>query len=149
MSERLALVVDDTPANRDFLERLLTQARFTVRTADSGQAALKAVKEGEKLALAVVDMQLPDVNGLQLTIELRERFPDTLIVIATMYDERSLMDRAFQKGCNIFLVKPHGFMELFKRLTTGNLDDLCRQNCLVIDQYGPRTLSPLIRSGSD
>ncbi len=147
MSDRLALVVDDTPANRDFLERLLTQARFTVRSADCGQAALKSVKEGEKLTLAVVDMQLPDVNGLQLTVELRERYPDALIVIATMYDERSLMDRAFQKGCNVFLVKPHGFMELFKRLTTNNLDDLCQQKNLVIDQYGPRTLSPIIRTG--
>jgi CheY-like chemotaxis protein len=145
MSERLALVVDDTPANRDFLERLLTQARFNVRGAENGNAALKALKDEDTLSLAVVDMQLPDMNGLQLTIELRERYPAALIVIATMYDERSLMDRAFQKGCNVFLVKPHGFMELFKRLTTTSIEDLRAQRYLVIDQYGPRTYTPISR----
>jgi CheY-like chemotaxis protein len=145
MSEKLALVVDDTPANRDFLERLLMTAKFTVRTADCGQAALKALKDGEQLALAVVDMQLPDVNGLQLTVELRERYPNAVIVIATMFDDRSLMERAFEKGCNIFLVKPHGFMELFKRLTTTtNLEEMCTQTNMVIDQYGPRILTPRI-----
>ena len=146
MTERLALVVDDTPANRDFLERLLMTAKFTVRTADSGQAAIKALKDVETLALAVVDMQLPDVNGLQLTVELRERYPNAVIVVATMYDERSLMERSFQKGCNIFLVKPHGFMELFKRLTTINLDEMCTQTNMVIDQYGPRILTPTLKS---
>ncbi|NWF70167.1 MAG: response regulator [Chloroflexi bacterium] len=145
MTENIALVVDDTPANRDFLERLLAQAKFSVRGAESGAAALAALKEDEQLALAMVDMQLPDMNGLQLTSELRQRFPDAVIVIATMYDERSLMERAFQRGCNVFLVKPHGFMELFKRLTTTKLEDLRQQQALVIDQYGPRVYSTSTR----
>jgi len=145
MSERIALVVDDTPANRDFVERLMMAARFSVRTADSGQAALKCVKDGDNVALAIVDMQLPDISGLQLTSELRQRYPNAVLVIATMYDERSLMDSAFQKGCNIFLVKPHGFMELFKRLTTMSLDVIRNECCMVIDQYGPRAFTSISR----
>jgi CheY-like chemotaxis protein len=141
----LALVVDDTPANRDFLERLLKQARFDVKGADSGESALKLISDVPTLELAVVDMQLPDMNGLQLTVELRQKFPQAYIVIATMYDDKSLMDRAFSRGCNVFLVKPHGFMELFKRLTTQKMEDLLIEKQLVIDQYGPRPFTPVSR----
>jgi CheY-like chemotaxis protein len=135
---RTALVVDDEPANREFLERLLAQAKFQVEGAGSAKAALDAVDGWETLTLAVVDMKLPDMNGLQLTAELRKRFPNAYIIIATMYDDRTLMDKAFISGCDVFLVKPHGFMELFQRLLKMTFDvDMERQN-LIIDQFGPR-----------
>ena len=137
-SDKIALVVEDTPANRDFFERLLAQAKYTACGASTGKEALEKASEKDHLDLAVIDMQLPDMSGLQLTSELRKRFPQCYIVVATMHDERSLMNRVFEKGGNCYLVKPHGFMELFKRLTTSSTDDLCKQGCIVIDQYGPR-----------
>jgi len=138
--ERTALVVDDVPANREFVERLLAQAKFTVVGVGSGKAALQAIADMDALTMAMVDMKLPDMHGLEVTKELHRRFPDALIVIATMYDERSLMEQAFSSGCNVFLVKPHGFMELFKRLTTLDMNEIRSTRCLVIDQYGPRSL---------
>lgn len=138
MSQKIALVVDDTPANLDFLERLLTQAGFHVLAAHNGKRALELVHNLDEVRLAVVDMQIPDINGLQLTELLREQFPEMCIIVATMYDERSLMESVFLKGGNVFLVKPHGFMELYKRLTTMGHDEIRRGSLLVIDQYGPR-----------
>ena len=146
MADRIALVVDDTPANRDFLERLLKQARFDVRGAGSGSDALTQVKAVDQLALAVIDIQLPDMSGLQLTERLRQRYPDAYLVVATMHDERSLMQSVFEKGGNCFLVKPHGFMDLFQRLTTASLDDLREGDPLMIDQYGPRPFKPAVSS---
>ncbi len=136
-----AIVIDDTPANKDFLERLFTQAGFDVVAAGTGKAALEACENIPNLKLAVVDMQLPDINGLQLTYTLRKCYPDAYIVVATMHDERSLMESVFLKGGNCFLVKPHGFMELFKRLTTTEISELCLGAPMVIDQYGPRQFS--------
>ncbi len=138
MIDRTALVVDDVPANREFLERLLATARFTVTGVGSGKAALNAITDMDDLTLAMVDMKLPDMHGLDVTVALRKRYPNAMIVIATMYDSHSLMRDAFTKGCNVFLVKPHGFMELFKRLTTIEMSELRSTQCLVIDQYGPR-----------
>ena len=146
MADRIALVVDDTPANRDFLERLLKQARFDVRGAGSGGDALAQMKAVDQLALAVIDIQLPDMSGLQLTERLRQRYPDAYLVVATMHDERSLMQSVFEKGGNCFLVKPHGFMDLFQRLTTASLDDLREGDPLMIDQYGPRPFKPVVSS---
>lgn len=133
-----ALVVDDTPANLDFLVRLLTQAGFEVKGETSGKGAAEYMEKVDDLALAVVDMQIPDISGLQLTQKIRAQYEDAYIVVATMHDQRSLMQSVFDKGGNCFLVKPHGFMELFKRLTTIDLKVLREAECTVIDQYGPR-----------
>jgi CheY-like chemotaxis protein len=138
MMERTALAVDDASANRDFLERLLGGAKYKVLGAGTGASALRAIAGLEKLELAVVDWKLPDTTGLQLACEIRNRFPETYLVIATMYDERSMMVEAFEKGCNVFLVKPHGFMELFQRLLSSDVETLRSVPNTVIDQYGPR-----------
>src|SRR5688572_20198814 len=118
MNQKTALIVEDTAANRVFFERLLQQAGFEVIGVASGKDALQKAGDTASIALALVDMEIPDINGLELTYRLRMMFPNICIVVATMHDERSLMQSAFDKGCDVFLVKPHGFMELFKQLTT-------------------------------
>lgn len=138
MDNRVALVVDDAPANRDFLERLLGGARFHVISAGTGQQALDIVADRKDVSLALVDMKLPDMTGLQLIVDLRQRFPEACLVIATMLDDRAMIEESFKQGCHIFLVKPHGFMELFQRLMTSDAATIRNGPRLVIDQYGPR-----------
>lgn len=134
-----AIVIDDTPANQDFLTRLISQAQFETRGLGSGQAALDVLYGGDTpIDLAIVDMELPDMNGLQLALRIRERHPDAFIIIATMHDAPSLMTKAFEAGVNVFLVKPHGFMELYRRLVGHSLADLATQGPTLIDQHGPR-----------
>lgn len=132
-----ALVIDDEPANRDFLERLLQTAAFKVTGAGCGADGLKAAKAMPNLALALVDQQLPDAPGLEVIAKLRADYPEALLIMATMHDDRPLIDRAFATGVDVFLVKPHGFMELYRRLkdADNNIDKLRR---LIIDQHGPR-----------
>jgi CheY-like chemotaxis protein len=132
-----ALVIDDEPANRDFLVRLLQTANFKVIGAETGAEGLRAVKSVPELALALVDQQLPDSSGLEVIKQLRADNPEALLVMATMHDDRPLIDQAFTLGIDVFLVKPHGFMELYRRLKEVDLDtSLLRR--LIIDQYGPR-----------
>lgn len=138
MSQKNALIVEDTEANRIFFERLLTQAGFAVHGLACGRDAMEKLKTMPQLSLAVFDMQVPNFNGLDLTVQTRALFPDACIVVATMHDERTLMESAFQKGCNIFLVKPHGLIELYNRVTKRGLEQIKRDGHLVIDQYGPR-----------
>jgi DNA-binding response OmpR family regulator len=141
MNEKSALVVEDTKANLIFFERLLIQANYEVRGAMSGQEGLDLVNDLDHLELAIVDMEIPDMSGLILTTRLRKRFPQACIIIATMHDQKSLQISAFQKGCNIFVVKPHGFMELYKRITTVGCEAIRNDDPLVIDQYGVRHFS--------
>jgi DNA-binding response OmpR family regulator len=132
-----ALVLDDEPANRDFLERLLQTAGFKVTGAATGADGLRIARSFPELALALVDHELPDAKGLEIISKLREENPESLLVMATMHDDRTLIDEAFNVGADVFLVKPHGFMELYRRLQEIDSNTaLLRQ--VVIDQYGPR-----------
>ncbi len=132
-----AVVVDDEPANRDFLERLLQQADFKVTGASTGAEALRAARAVPQLALALVDMELPDSTGLDVIKTLRAENAEALLIMATMHDDRSLISAAFKAGCDVFLVKPHGFMELYRRLKEVDSNTVALRR-LIIDQYGPR-----------
>jgi DNA-binding response OmpR family regulator len=136
-----ALVVDDEPANRDFVERLLQTAGYNVVGASTGAAALQAAKTMTGLTIALVDQELPDSTGLEIITKLRTDHPAALLVMATMHDDRPLIDQAFVAGIDVFLVKPHGFMELYRRLNEAQADT-ARLRRLVIDQYGPRPYKP-------
>lgn len=132
-----ALVVDDEPANLDFLVRLLEQAKLEVHGAKTGAEALKIAEDHEAMAMVVIDNKLPDTDGVDLLIKMRQRYPKARMVMATMLDERALMTRAFEAGCNVFMVKPHGFMELFRRIVQSGTESE-ELNRMIIDQYGPR-----------
>lgn len=132
-----ALVVDDEPANRDFLERLLQQADFKVTGAGTSAEALKAARAIPTLALALIDWELPDATGLEVVHTLRAENPEATLIMATMHDDRTMMASAFKAGCDVFLVKPHGFMELFRRLKEADANPASLKR-IIIDQYGPR-----------
>jgi DNA-binding response OmpR family regulator len=132
-----AVIVDDEPANRDFLERLMQMAGFKVSGASNRADALHAMRAVPELAMAIIDHELPDATGVELLSEIRAENPEALLIMATMHDHRELIDLAFEFGADVFLVKPHGFMELYRRLQEVDSDtSLLRR--LVIDQYGPR-----------
>jgi CheY-like chemotaxis protein len=135
-TKEYALVVDDEPANRDFLVRLLEQANLEVRGASTGEEALQIAAQVECMKVVAIDNKLPDMNGVELVTKFRERYPNARLIMATMLDERDLMIKAFEYGCDVFLVKPHGFMELFRRLQTPGEEETLDK--LIIDQYGPR-----------
>jgi len=134
---KYAIVADDELANREFMVRLIQMAGFEVHGAERGAQALAFAEAAQALTLALVDHQLPDARGVEIIPKLRAMHPESLLVMATMHDHRELIDEAFSIGTDIFLVKPHGFMELFRRLqeAEGNYESLRR---LIIDQYGPR-----------
>ena len=139
--EIYALVVDDEPANRDFLERLLAQAKLGVQGASEPKAALEIVEDlGDKIKLIMLDRQLPGISGVELLKKIREKLPTTKIVMATMHDDRAIIEEAFAVGCNAFLVKPNGFMELFHMIkeVCEDLSCLNKLDNLIFDHHGSR-----------
>ncbi len=136
-----ALVIDDEPANRDFLERLLTQTKMQVKGASLPKTALEIVETlGDQIKLVMLDRQLPGINGVELLKQLREKLPTSKIVMATMHDDRAMMEEAFAAGCDTFLVKPNGFMELFHMIKGVCEDPTClnKLDKLVFDHHGSR-----------
>jgi signal transduction histidine kinase/DNA-binding response OmpR family regulator len=94
------LVVDDNPTNREILQRQLHGWGMQVRCAASGVDALAQMKEaraaGRAFALAVLDMHMPHMDGLQLATEIRaapELAATRLIVLTSSYSSATVRER--------------------------------------------------------
>ncbi|HJS92729.1 MAG TPA: response regulator [Solirubrobacteraceae bacterium] len=101
------LVVDDHDLNLKLLERLLEREGREVRVADSVAAAERALAE-EEPAMIVLDLNLPDGSGLELTRKLKAE-PSTAsipIVACTAAVMPSDEDEALEAGCDAFVAKP-------------------------------------------
>ena len=106
------LVVDDHELNLKLLERLLEREGREVRAADSLAAAERVLAE-EHPAMIVLDLNLPDGNGLELTRRLKSE-PSTAsipIVACTAAVMPADEDRAFEAGCDAFVAKPIDLQE--------------------------------------
>jgi two-component system, NtrC family, response regulator AtoC len=98
------LIVDDEPIVRASLRRLLRRADWQITEAASGREACDAVT-GHVYDLAIIDLCLGDMNGLEVLDVLSQRSPDTIPVMLTAYGTISNAVDALRKGAYDFLQK--------------------------------------------
>lgn len=108
------LVVDDERAIRRFLRTSLAAHGYAVYEASTGQEALSAVV-GDRPDLIILDLGLPDLNGLEVTRQLREwtRIP---IIVLSVREEEATKVAALDAGADDYLTKPFGMAELMARI---------------------------------
>lgn len=108
------LVVDDEPQIRRVLRATLLGAGFDVIEAKNGQeASEKAVREHPNLIL--LDMNMPDMNGLEACRKLRLSFEGPIIMVTVRNTEKDKID-AFNSGADDYVVKPFAMGELLARI---------------------------------
>lgn len=101
-----ALVVEDHPESREWLSGLLGEAFPSIAVTAVGTLAEAHARLAEdSFNLAVVDISLPDGNGVALTATLRTGAPDTYVVMATIYDDDEHLFSALQAGAQGYLLK--------------------------------------------
>jgi len=99
------LVVDDEPSVCVALEAVLIREGYEVLTAHSGSEALQLMAK-TPVDLALLDWNMPGMDGLQLMDELRHRWPDTVLVILTGYGTLESALGALRYGAHDYLLKP-------------------------------------------
>ena len=114
MSGQLVLVVDDEPQILRALKVILRDAGFEAVTAATGEEALDraAVKPPEA---AILDLMLPDIDGVELTRRLREWSPMPILVLSAVGEEDRKVE-ALAAGADDYVTKPFGPRELIARL---------------------------------
>lgn len=104
-----ALVVDDSRAIRMILSRTLKELGFDVREATNGKEALAVIEaEGTDLTLLLADWNMPEMNGMDLLKQVRQR-PDLsslTVVMVTTETELDHMAAALEAGANEYVMKP-------------------------------------------
>lgn len=105
MSRKRVLIVDDDPAIRELLGEYLTDQDVELVEAGSGLQTLDAVRR-DALDLVLLDMRLPDINGLEVMRQIRDRGDDIPIIVVTADGRSSTTIEAMQLGAYDYLVKP-------------------------------------------
>lgn len=122
------LVVDDEPVIRDTLCEFLTQEGFDVVACATGEEALSLTVSRE-FDLALCDINLPGLDGIQVLEQLRKSRPDMFVILITAYGTVETAVESFQKGASDYLIKPillHEVHEKIRRLLAQR--ELTREN---------------------
>jgi CheY-like chemotaxis protein len=104
-ASRKVLVVDDDPAVRKSIDRVLTGKGYAVITAETGEEALRKLNE-EKYDLVYTDIRMPGMSGLEVAEQVKARKPWTPVVIITGYGTDAAQARAKAAGVSSFVHKP-------------------------------------------
>ena len=105
MMETRILIVDDDPFICRQLEELYTSQRYAVACAPNSTEALRLLGEQE-FALAVVDLKIPGTDGIGLTREIRDRWPDLDVIMITGYASIKGAVEAIKQGASDYITKP-------------------------------------------
>lgn len=120
---RRALVVEDQPATRQWLRRVLEGAFPGIEVVEAGTLARGREHVGEQpVDLALIDLDLPDGSGISLIKELNLSSPSTRTVVATIYDDDEHVFPALRAGATGYLLKEQPqdiLMAMLRRIVSG------------------------------
>lgn len=106
MREFNLLVVDDNRIYLDMVKLLFEEAGLKVACVDSGEEALKMIKE-KPFGLIFTDFEMPRINGIELAGRIREMLPDARIVMTTSDPSPEITTLAMRAGISRVTAKPH------------------------------------------
>lgn len=101
------LVVDDTADSREMILRML-QFDPAIEVVGTARTGLEAIEQAQKLKpdVVVMDINMPDMDGIEATEHIRRKIPFTQIVILSVQNDTNYMRRAMLAGARDFLTKP-------------------------------------------
>ena len=115
MPDGSILVIDDEAEIREGLELLLSSEGYAVSSAETAGAGLARLEQ-EPFDLLLLDVSLPDRNGLELLREIRQRDADLPIVLITAYGSIDMARQAFKSGAQDYITKPWSNDELLAQI---------------------------------
>lgn len=115
---RTVLIVDDETGVRDLMTRWLEAGGYTVMTASSAEEALKRL-DAEPPAVALCDIRMPGRDGLWLAERIRQRCPETAVIMATGVQDVAPAVESLRQGVIDYLTKPFGRDRLREAVVRG------------------------------
>src|SRR5574340_244584 len=101
------LIVDDDPVQRRLLEAMVTRFGYRALTAESGDAAMRLLTDGEeRIDGVVLDLVMPDLDGLGVLARMREADLAIPVIVQTAHGGIDNVVSAMRAGATDFVVKP-------------------------------------------
>jgi two-component system, NtrC family, response regulator PilR len=105
------IVVDDEPGMREFLEIMLEKEGYTVETTADGRKAVEKI-ESKPFDLAIVDIQMPVMNGIEVLKRINEKKTDTTAIMITAFASHETAIEAMKLGAYDYITKPFKIDEI-------------------------------------
>jgi DNA-binding NtrC family response regulator len=116
MTSLQLLVIDDEPAIRQVVTSVLRKAGYTVDQASDGESAMERLSRGD-VDIAVCDIKLPGLSGIELLRQVRTVNVDTAFIMMTAFASVDTAIEAIKAGAADYMIKPLNNDELLHRLT--------------------------------
>lgn len=114
---RIILVAEDDDVNFFYLNELLSEFDVKLIRATTGREAVELVKENPSISLVLMDIKMPDIDGWEATLMIRNIRKDLPIVAQTAYAFSTDKEKALIVGCNDYISKPIEKVKLFNILS--------------------------------
>jgi len=105
MSKGRILVVDDEDIVRTSCSRTLSPEGYELRLAKNGVEGLKMASE-ERFDLVLTDLKMPDMDGIEVLRIIKEKWPETAVIIVTGYQTVDTAVKAIKLGAYDYIEKP-------------------------------------------
>ncbi|HVU37467.1 MAG TPA: response regulator [Opitutales bacterium] len=119
------LIVDDNETNRRILLRLAQGWNMLAQAVDSGPAALALLESGARFDFAILDMQMPDMDGQMLALAIRENFSAEampLVLLSSQGERAHIADKSLFAASLIKPAKPGQLIDVLAKLTTTKVE---------------------------
>ncbi|MBN2349268.1 MAG: PAS domain S-box protein [Bacteroidales bacterium] len=114
--DKTFLVAEDDTFSYKFLEGFLKQTQATVMHAEDGNKAVKLCKENPHIDLVLMDIQMPELNGIEATSIIKEFNKNLPIIAQTANAIPEEKERCIDAGCDDFITKPVNVVELYAKI---------------------------------
>jgi len=106
------LVVEDDPTSQEYLREILKPTKAHIDFTETGEGGLEYYQSRENYSLILMDLRLPDINGIEVTKKIRQTDKKTPIIAQTAYAMGEDKNKCLKAGCNEFITKPFNAQSL-------------------------------------
>lgn len=115
--KRKILLMEDEAVIREVLAEYLTMADYQVFSVEDGHQAMEQIEQS-CFDLAVLDIMVPGPDGLEILSVIRERCPDTAVIMLSALEDEGTQLKAFNREADDYVIKPFSPILLLKRIQT-------------------------------
>jgi PAS domain S-box-containing protein len=116
-ANKKVLIVDDVAESIYLLSEVLKSTGVKIISADNGALAIQRFIENPDIDLILMDIQLPEINGLEAAVEIKKINSTVPIIIQTAYGQDGYTQKSKEAGCDDIVFKPINFENLIRKMS--------------------------------
>lgn len=120
------LLVDDEKGITDGLKEFFEHRKFTVKTANSGEEALKLVRN-DNFNIIFLDIRMKGIDGIETLKQIKEIDKNAKVIMLTVHGEKEMIDKAKELGADEYIKKPFQ-LDYLEEVVLKKVRELLREN---------------------